>query len=145
MDTHPEKLIPESKNDPNKNTHIQVKSVVNVNKQSLIEKGYMNFENWISDKDNVYIGRDMSHYVAGAVGSVWENPFVVAKTGTKYKTNIKRYTLDESLIKYCQYIESNPTLLARLHELNGKTLGCWCKPNRCHGDVLMELVNKHCN
>ena len=28
-----------------------------------------------------------------------------------------------------------------LEELEGKTLGCWCKPKTCHGDVLVELVN----
>lgn len=140
MNSISEKLITDTKN-----IRIQVKDVINVSKQSLNKKGYKDFEDWISDKNNVYIGRDMSYYIPGAVGSVWGNPFVVAKPGKKYKTNIKLYSLDESLIKYKQYIESNPTLLARLHELNGKVLGCWCKPNRCHGDVLIELVNKHCN
>ena len=24
--------------------------------------------------------------------------------------------------------------------LVGNTLGCWCKPRACHGDVLVELV-----
>lgn len=27
--------------------------------------------------------------------------------------------------------------------LKGKTLGCWCKPEACHGDVLVELVTKY--
>jgi hypothetical protein len=30
-----------------------------------------------------------------------------------------------------------------LHELKGKTLGCWCKKkssDACHGDVLVELI-----
>lgn len=26
--------------------------------------------------------------------------------------------------------------LSELSELSGKTLGCWCAPNPCHGDVL---------
>jgi len=25
-------------------------------------------------------------------------------------------------------------------QLRGKTLGCWCKPEACHGDVLLELL-----
>lgn len=29
------------------------------------------------------------------------------------------------------------------HELNGKTLGCWCAPLSCHGEVLVELFNRH--
>ena len=35
-----------------------------------------------------------------------------------------------------------PDLMKRLTELKGKTLGCWCKPNPCHGDVLVRLVNE---
>ena len=27
----------------------------------------------------------------------------------------------------------------RLPELKDKTLGCWCKPEKCHGDVLAEF------
>jgi hypothetical protein len=33
-------------------------------------------------------------------------------------------------------------LMAQLpSELKGKKLGCWCKPNACHGDVLAELAD----
>lgn len=34
------------------------------------------------------------------------------------------------------------TILARLPELRGKNLACWCKPGTpCHADVLLELAN----
>lgn len=33
-------------------------------------------------------------------------------------------------------------LMKSLPELKGKTLGCWCKPYPCHGDVLVELLNE---
>lgn len=29
--------------------------------------------------------------------------------------------------------------MASLHELDGKTLACWCKPHACHGDVLAKV------
>lgn len=32
--------------------------------------------------------------------------------------------------------------MAALSELKGKTLGCWCKPNPCHGDVLLTLLKE---
>jgi hypothetical protein len=33
-------------------------------------------------------------------------------------------------------------ILARLPELRGKNLACWCKPGcPCHADVLLELAN----
>ena len=36
---------------------------------------------------------------------------------------------------------NQPALLARLPELKGKRLICWCAPLRCHGDVLHRLAN----
>lgn len=34
-------------------------------------------------------------------------------------------------------------LLARLPDLRGKNLACWCKPGcACHADVLLELANE---
>lgn len=33
-------------------------------------------------------------------------------------------------------------ILARLPELRGKNLACWCMPGRpCHADVLLEMAN----
>jgi Domain of unknown function (DUF4326) len=43
---------------------------------------------------------------------------------------------------YREHILANPELLNQLHELKDKTLGCWCKPEKCHGDVLVELADK---
>lgn len=37
--------------------------------------------------------------------------------------------------------------MSNLHKLKGKRLACWCKdkPTKpCHGDILVELVNKYC-
>ena len=31
------------------------------------------------------------------------------------------------------------SLMGALHELDGQTLGCWCHPKACHGDVLKRL------
>lgn len=44
-------------------------------------------------------------------------------------------------------MRSSPELMARLGELRGKTLGCWCKNKggkgkRCHGDTLVKLVKE---
>ena len=30
-----------------------------------------------------------------------------------------------------------------IKELKGKILGCWCPPQKCHGDVLIELTKKY--
>jgi hypothetical protein len=124
---------------------IKINRVVNVKKTGLIQQGYSDFEDWVSRKNHIYIGRDMSFYVPGTIGSKWQNPFPVAKPGKQYKNNRKSYTLDESLYNFRNYIENNRELVNQLHELSNKVLGCWCYPSKCHGDVLAELVEKYCN
>ena len=79
----------------------------------------------------MYIGRDMSHHVTGAFGSKWGNPY---KTRKKDKKSLKK-----CLKKYEEYVRSNPDLLNAVMELEGKELGCWCKPSPCHGDILIKL------
>lgn len=68
----------------------------------------------------VYIGRP----------SKWGNPFKVGEDGTR----------EEVIEKYKQWVQGQPELMASLGELRGKTLGCYCWPHACHGDVLVELV-----
>lgn len=64
--------------------------------------------------------------------SKWGNPFFIGRDGTRA----------EVIEKYRQWILTQPHLMGALHELRGKTLGCWCRPNKaCHGDVLDALAN----
>lgn len=124
---------------------LAVKNVVNVRKVELKKNGYNDFDDWITDPNHLYIGRNMSFYVPGAVESKWHNPYIVMKKNEKINDNgKKKYTLDESLDKYREYV-LNTDLVNQLNELDGKILGCWCKPDRCHGDILKELVESHCN
>jgi hypothetical protein len=81
------------------------------------------------EKFDVYIGRP----------SDWGNPFS-HKEGTMAKNKVK--TRDEAVEKFREWIVTQPHLMARLHELKDKVLGCWCSPQKCHGDVLSELANK---
>jgi len=30
-----------------------------------------------------------------------------------------------------------------LLKLQGKNLGCWCFPEPCHGDILLDLIQKY--
>lgn len=78
---------------------------------------------------DVYIGRKNGNLPQ----SKWANPFVVGKDCAR----------GECIEKYREWIITQPQLLADLHELEGKVLGCWCKPHKnCHGDVLVELLQK---
>jgi hypothetical protein len=67
----------------------------------------------------------------------WGNPFVMDKPGKPADGS-----RSEVIAKYREWIVKQPELMASLHELKGKRLGCWCSPEACHGDVLAELVNQ---
>jgi hypothetical protein len=58
--------------------------------------------------------------------------------GRRYRVQEKKqYTSTENIFL------NKPELLRLIPiELKDKTLGCWCKPNKCHGDVLVELADK---
>lgn len=70
---------------------------------------------------DVYVGRP----------SIWGNPFVVGRDGTR----------TEVIAKYETWLANQSELLAALPSLRGKTLGCWCAPKPCHGDVLLRLTD----
>lgn len=69
---------------------------------------------------DVYIGRP----------SKWGNPFPMACEA------------DRPIViqAYEEWVQKQPELMAALPELRGKTLGCWCEPRACHGDVLLRLA-----
>jgi len=80
---------------------------------------------------DIYIGRP----------SKWGNPFSHKEdTIAKYKVNTREVSI-EAFRKWITEGEGM-YLLNDLHELDGKILGCWCKPKSCHGDVLIELIEK---
>jgi hypothetical protein len=76
---------------------------------------------------DVYIGRDCVEYAA----SKWANPFRIGPDGTR----------KEVVAKYRNWIIMQVDLMACLHELKDKRLGCWCHPKECHGDLLAAMVN----
>ena len=72
---------------------------------------------------DVYIGRP----------SKWGNPFKIGRNGSR----------QEVILKYKEMIIANTELIKQIYlQLRGKTLGCWCKPYACHGDILAELADK---
>ena len=84
----------------------------------------------IQDCD-VYVGRACYQGGWKLPKSKWANPFKVSECGSA----------EEACRKYRSYLLNDPALVVSLSELCGKTLGCWCAPGSCHGDVLVELAN----
>ena len=74
---------------------------------------------------DVYIGR----------GSPFGNPYKIGEHGTR----------DEVIEKYERYFSIKVTrdLIFRksVLDLRGHVLGCYCKPLRCHGDVIVKFLD----
>lgn len=70
------------------------------------------------DDDEVFIGRP----------SKWGNPWAIGHDGDR----------DRVIDRYDRWLDTQPELLAAIPELTGKVLVCFCKPARCHGDVLVR-------
>lgn len=87
------------------------------------------------EKYDIYIGRP----------SKWGNPF----THISNKETLAEFIVgsrEEAIESYKQWIMfgDGKSLLKDICELRGKTLGCWCHPNSCHGDVLCQIVSDYC-
>uniref|UniRef100_K1QBM4 Transformation/transcription domain-associated protein n=1 Tax=Magallana gigas TaxID=29159 RepID=K1QBM4_MAGGI len=81
-------------------------TVVNIRKFNLNKMGFKDLEDWLRDPNHVYIGRNMTHYVRGATGSKWGNPF-----------NAKKYGREECVRMYKEYVKTNQEIRE-----NGRTL-----------------------
>lgn len=115
-------------------------SVQNVKVKNL-RPDHQNLEEWMKDTNNIYIGRAGVVFINGIrfpkESSIFANPYKIGKDGTR----------DEVITKYKNYIEdkikNNNNFLKELLSLKNKNLGCWCKPEPCHGDILIELIKKY--
>src|SRR3954454_19950949 len=81
--------------------------------------------------NEVYIGRQARN---GWRKSKWANPFRLPHNPTTEKRT-------EVIAMYRRGLQGQSELMASLPELRGKDLLCWCAPEACHGDVLIELAN----
>jgi len=110
--------------------------VVNV-KVAHIRPAYENLKEWMDDEKNVYIGRRGVVFVNKErfpkKDSIWANPYKIGKDGDR----------KEVLEKYEAYIRNKieeEGLQNELKKLSGKNLGCWCYPEKCHGDILVKYI-----
>lgn len=74
---------------------------------------------------DVYIGRP----------SKWGNRFDVAVYG---RGNCIDLFEEDLLLRLIKGDITEDELL----ELDGKVLGCWCKPRPCHGDVYVKIIGR---
>lgn len=118
-------------------------SVKNCKVEYIRKEGYTNLERWCQDPSNVYVGRAGVVFIEKngtkerfpKTASPFCNPFKVGKDGTR----------DEVIEKFRSYIKAklngDPGLEGELRAMKGKNLGCWCAPEPCHANVLLEIIN----
>lgn len=64
--------------------------------------------------------------------SIWGNPYVLVEDGDRAEV-IANYR--------DHYLDFKPSLLRRIVEdLEAKALACWCAPEPCHGNVLLDAL-----
>ena len=116
-------------------------SVICVKVKNIRPK-YNNLKEWMEDSNNVYIGRKGIVFIKNSKGkperfpktdSIWANPFKISKECNRYEV-VKKYRI--YIIKKIK----DEKLENELLKLKDKTLGCWCNPELCHGDILLELL-----
>lgn len=100
---------------------IKITRVINVDKETQYKglKSTANFE---------YIGR----------GSYWGNPY------SMYDYSDEENSRDEVIRKFkydFDYDKFPKKEKQEVYKLVGKRLGCFCKPEKCHGDVLADFLN----
>lgn len=113
-------------------------SLVNVRVKNIRPK-YSNLKEWCQDPDNVYIGRGRIVFIDGVryppTDSIFANPF-------KLKDCV---SIDECLTKYEIHLRrllKSARIRSQFLQLKDKNLGCWCTPDRCHGDVILRLLEE---
>ena len=72
-----------------------------------------------------YIGR----------GSKWGNPYSMYENGDDRDEVIRKFKYDFDFDKFLNVKKED------FIHLKGKKLGCFCKPQACHGDVIADYLN----
>ena len=106
-------------------------TVVNI-KVKYIRPEYQDLKEWCSDPNNVYIGRKRIVFIDGErypkCDSLFANPYKGENAIEKYRDYLLRSMKNGDITE------------EDVRSLRGKKLGCWCKPDRCHGDVILDVL-----
>lgn len=108
----------ESANIKIRKIHVLITRVINIKKETQYEK-------LKSTPEYEYIGR----------GSYWGNPYSMHEEGETREEVIRKYEYDFLYDKFPNKEKSE------VYKIAGKRLGCFCKPQSCHGDVLAKYLN----
>lgn len=103
---------------PTRRIAIKLTRVINIKREP-------EFANVKQTPNYEYIGR----------GSYWGNPYSMHEEGETREEVIRKYKYDFDYEKFLNIDKQE------VYKLAGKRLGCFCKPEACHGDVLADYLN----
>ena len=104
-----------------------------ITKPKVINLNEVEIDQWIIEEGHTYIGRKNTSL--NLEKSPFQNPFHL---------NDFNNCREMCLAEYEKYLRGSPQLMERLSrgELDGKILGCFCAPAKCHGDILLKICNE---
>lgn len=99
-----------------------------------------------TDKFDIYIGRGKGDTLYHFGNPFSHLPFARTTATIKVETREEAVDCYRQWLKGVGHTDLEPDrrqwILERLSQLKGKILGCWCTPEACHGDVLVEMINE---
>lgn len=104
---------------PVRRIKISITRVINIKKETQ-------FARLRSTSEYEYIGR----------GAYWGNPYSMFAEGESREEVIRKFKYDFDNEKFAKKEKKE------VFKLAGKRLGCFCKPEACHGDVLADFLNQ---
>lgn len=115
--------------------------VVNV-RVADIRPEHNDLKEWMDEPGHLYIGRrGVVFIIDKATRQKKRYPEQSSPYANPY--SLKKYTRQECLALYREHLSANPLTIAQKEQiLNATKLGCWCAPEPCHGDILIEFASK---
>ena len=89
-----------------------------------------NVVNLKNEKYDVYIGR-----AGRGQDGYFGNPFTLSAGQSRGAS------LDKYRSYFYERLKNDQEFRNSVNGLKGKTLGCFCKPHSCHGDIIAEYLN----
>ena len=111
-------------------------TLVNV-KVKHIRPTYNTLYDWMENTNHEYIARSgvvfFNNERFPKKSSPWANPFTVKKFGRDKSLQLYETWLRDKIHK-----EGTHEFL----KLKNKVLGCWCSPDKCHGHIIIKILNE---
>jgi len=87
-------------------------------------------------KYDTYIGRP-----GKGKDGYWGNPHVIGYCKLCNRIHDREDSLKEYKIYFDKRIKEDIMFKTNIILLKGQTLGCFCKPQNCHGDIIADYLN----